>query len=79
MGELNSQVGIKDKTLAEFVLSLAKKASSVDQFGTQLAANGADFDQDLINTIYAVVTRIFPPAKGSHKNQLDGFFEHAKK
>jgi len=60
MGELHGSVGIKDKTLAEFVLSMARKAPNVDDFGKDLQANGADFDQDLVNTIFAVVTRIFP-------------------
>ena len=60
MEELHSSVGIKDKTLSEFVLSLARRAPSVAKFEGLLADNGADFDQDLVNTIYAVVTRIFP-------------------
>ena len=79
MGELNSQVGIKDKTLAEYVLSIAQKAPNVDAFGKQMMANGADFEQNLVNTIYAIVTRIFPPVGQSHQVTLDGFFEHAKK
>ena len=45
MEELHSSVGIKDKTLAEFVLSLARKAPTVDKFGSALADNGADFEQ----------------------------------
>ena len=32
MGELYSSVGIKDKTLAEFVLSMARKSPTVDSF-----------------------------------------------
>ena len=79
MGELNSQVGIKDKTLAEYVLSIAQKAPNVDAFGKQMMASGADFEQNLVNTIYAIVTRIFPPVGQSHQVTLEGFFEHAKK
>ena len=60
MSELHSSVGIKDKTLAEFVLNLARKAPTVAAFETELKQNEADFEQDLVNTIYAVVTRIFP-------------------
>ena len=44
MNELHSSVGIKDKTLAEFVLSLARKAPNVASFEKELAANEADFD-----------------------------------
>ena len=44
MSELNSSVGIKDKTLAEFVLNLARKAPTVAIFGKELSENEADFD-----------------------------------
>jgi len=60
MGELHSSVGIKDKTLAEFILNLARKAPTVRHFEKELERNDADFDIDLVNTIYSVVTRVFP-------------------
>ena len=60
MNELHSSVGIKDKTLAEFILNLARQAPNVSAFEQELKNNEADFEQDLVNTIYAVVTRIFP-------------------
>ena len=34
-----------------------------------MTANGADFDQDLVNTIYAIVTRIFPAQSRPKKDQ----------
>jgi len=49
MGELQYSVGIKDKTLAEFVLSLARQAFNVDTFGAELGKKGADFEQDTVN------------------------------
>lgn len=64
MTELETSVGMKDKTLAEFILSMARKSQNVDSFEKLLAQNGADFEQDLVNAIYAVVTRIFPKKGG---------------
>ena len=70
MSELHSSVGIKDKTLAEFILSLARKSPTVAHFERELAANEADFEQDLVNTIYAVVTRVFPVSQASKSEAL---------
>lgn len=72
--ELHSAIGLRDRSLAEFVLSLARKSQNVDYFTKELAANGAEFDQDMINTIYAIVTRIFPRDRDSH---LADIFERA--
>ena len=44
MSELHSSVGIKDKTLAEFVLNLARKAPTVASFEKELQENEADFE-----------------------------------
>ena len=74
--ELYSSVGIRDRTLAEFVLSMARKSHNVDAFGKELAANGAEFEQDLVNTIYAIVTRIFPRSRDT---DLADIFERAEK
>ena len=48
------------------MLNIAKKSQTVVAFGKELASNGAEFDQDLVNTIFAIVTRIFPRARDSH-------------
>uniref|UniRef100_A0A8C2EGU7 ATP-dependent RNA helicase DHX8 n=1 Tax=Cyprinus carpio TaxID=7962 RepID=A0A8C2EGU7_CYPCA len=41
--ELDNHLGINDKDLAEFVISLAEKNPSIDGFKTVLVKNGADF------------------------------------
>jgi len=57
MTELDRELSIKDKTLAEFVLNLAKQSKSVDHFLSELEDNGADFSIDLVNTLFALITR----------------------
>ena len=44
MNELHSSVGIKDKTLAEFILNLARQAPNVSAFEQELKNNEADFE-----------------------------------
>jgi hypothetical protein len=48
---------MKDKVLAEFVLDLAKQSKTADAFNMQLEENGADFSVDLVNTLFALITR----------------------
>ena len=48
---------MKDKVLAEFILELAKTSKTVDVFNSQLESNGADFSVDLVNTLFALITR----------------------
>jgi len=51
---------IRDKVLAEFVLSLALKTSSVMQFEAMLAESGAEFSVELISSMYAIITKMLP-------------------
>ena len=46
--------------LAEFILKLAKESPSVTEFEKLLIENEAEFSIDLINAIYANVTRMLP-------------------
>lgn len=60
MQELDRSLGVKDKILAEFILDIAKKCSSVAEFEKELISNEAEFSIDLVNTIYATATRMLP-------------------
>ena len=66
MGETDRELGIKDKVLAEFILNLAKQSQGVDQFHGKLEENDSadELGIDLINSIYALVTRLLPSAFG---------------
>jgi hypothetical protein len=57
MVEIDRELGLKNKELAEFVLHLAKQSKTVDQFLNSLEENGADFSIDLVNTLFALITR----------------------
>ena len=61
MQHLELELGIEDKVLAEFVLNLARNSTTVDNFEAKLSENGANFQQNTSDAIYALVTRILPP------------------
>ncbi len=47
--------------MAEFVLDIAKQSTGgVQEFESKLNEMEADFSIDLVNTIYATVTRMLP-------------------
>ena len=58
--ELDRALEIKDKVLAEFILDLAKKSQNVKEFEQRLVENEAEFSIELVNSIYATVTRMLP-------------------
>jgi len=68
MTELDRELGVKDKTLAEFILNLATQSKSVDAFSTNLMENGADFSIDLINTLYAMISKVVKPGTKAVEN-----------
>ena len=53
--ELNTHIGIGDRTLAEFVVHLAKKNPQPALFAAALAANGADFPPEFVRRLLAVI------------------------
>ena len=60
MQELDRALGVKDKVLAEFVLDVAKKSKNVSHFEQQLIEYEAEFSIELVNTIFATITRMLP-------------------
>uniref|UniRef100_A0A8C2EJN1 ATP-dependent RNA helicase DHX8 n=1 Tax=Cyprinus carpio TaxID=7962 RepID=A0A8C2EJN1_CYPCA len=63
--ELDNHLGINDKDLAEFVISLAEKNPSIDGFKTVLVKNGADFTDSLVSNLLRLIQTMRPPAKAS--------------
>ena len=70
MAELERALDVKDKVLAEFVLDLAKQCRSVAEFEKLLEEYEAEFSIELINTIYATVTRMLPEYFQNKSSQL---------
>ncbi|KAA0725124.1 ATP-dependent RNA helicase DHX8 [Triplophysa tibetana] len=63
--ELDNHLGISDKDLAEFVISLAEKNPTFDDFKSVLAKNGADFTDSLTSNLLRLIQTMRPPAKSS--------------
>ena len=51
--ELENHLGINDKNLAEFIISLADKHPTVEKFKSSLIKNGADFP---VSTLFNFIT-----------------------
>ncbi|XP_006897952.1 PREDICTED: ATP-dependent RNA helicase DHX8-like [Elephantulus edwardii] len=61
--ELDNHLGINDKDLAEFVISLAEKNTTFDTFKISLVENGAEFTDSLISNLLRLIQTLRPPAK----------------
>ncbi|CAB1441629.1 unnamed protein product [Pleuronectes platessa] len=61
--ELDNHLGISDKDLAEFVISLAEKEPSFDGFKAILLKNGAEFMDSLIGNLLRLIQTMRPPTK----------------
>ncbi|XP_037135101.1 ATP-dependent RNA helicase DHX8 isoform X2 [Syngnathus acus] len=63
--ELDNHLGISDKDLAEFVISLAEKEPTFDGFKALLLENGAEFTDSLIGNLLRLIQTMRPPSKSS--------------
>ncbi|XP_077482092.1 ATP-dependent RNA helicase DHX8 isoform X1 [Stigmatopora argus] len=63
--ELDNHLGISDKDLAEFVISLAEKEPTFDGFKVLLLENGAEFTDSLIGNLLRLIQTMRPPSKSS--------------
>ncbi|ETE65217.1 ATP-dependent RNA helicase DHX8, partial [Ophiophagus hannah] len=63
--ELDNHLGINDKDLAEFVISLAERNTNFDTFKTALVKNGAEFTDSLVSNLLRLIQTMRPPAKAS--------------
>uniref|UniRef100_A0A4W5QIX0 DEAH-box helicase 8 n=1 Tax=Hucho hucho TaxID=62062 RepID=A0A4W5QIX0_9TELE len=63
--ELDNHLGISDKDLAEFVISLAEKQPTFDGFKSLLLKNGAEFTDSLVGNLLRLIQTMRPPPKAS--------------
>ncbi|XP_029540182.1 ATP-dependent RNA helicase DHX8 isoform X1 [Oncorhynchus nerka] len=63
--ELDNHLGISDKDLAEFVISLAEKQPTFDGFKSLLLKNGAEFTDSLVGNLLRLIQTMRPPSKTS--------------
>lgn len=60
MEETDELMGITNKTLAEFIYDMIKISKSVMDFEIKLKENDADIPNDIINSLYAKITKFIP-------------------
>ena len=53
-GRLDEELGVGDRTLAEFVIHLAETQGTPSAFGAALAENGADFPEPFVAALFAL-------------------------
>ena len=58
--ELDNHLGVSDKTLAEFIIDLAKKNPELPAFRAALDENGAEFPQSFAQSLLALIQRLMP-------------------
>uniref|UniRef100_A0A6Q2ZIC3 ATP-dependent RNA helicase DHX8 n=1 Tax=Esox lucius TaxID=8010 RepID=A0A6Q2ZIC3_ESOLU len=69
--ELDNHLGISDKDLAEFVISLAEKEPTFDGFKSLLLKNGAEFTDSLVGNLLRLIQTMRPPPKASSSKDED--------
>ncbi len=65
--ELDNHYNMNDKDLAEFIIDLAEKNSSLDDFKKALDENGADFADSFVENILRIIKHMKPKMAGGSK------------
>lgn len=66
--ELDNHFGMNDKVLAEFIIDLAKRSNSYDEYKKSLDDNGANFNEQFSSNLYKLITKMDPKNMGSNQN-----------
>ncbi|GAB1607530.1 ATP-dependent RNA helicase DHX8-like [Argonauta hians] len=61
--ELDNHLGLNDKDLAEFVISLSDKNDTFEKFKKVLTENGAEFSDSLIANLLRLIQKMKPKSK----------------
>ena len=70
--ELETHVGVADKTLAEFIIELGQESKSVAAFDKALKENGAEMPEYFVGTLLNIIHAVLPPKakkKGGKKKE----------
>ncbi|PVU93316.1 hypothetical protein BB561_003345 [Smittium simulii] len=85
--ELNNHIGISDRVLAEYIISLNKESTSLQDFKDRLKQADAEFPDSFVTTLNRLISTLWPKAESSYIPSLnkDGvpeqkqiFYEKAK-
>lgn len=69
--ELESNLGVSDKVLAEFITELGRKSDSVEEFDKTLKENGAELPDYFVKNLLTIIHAILPSKSKSRKNDSD--------
>ena len=69
--ELENHVGISDKTLAEFVIDLHDKSTTLADFTGRLTAVGANLPESFVQNLDRLILRMHPRFKKKKKQKTD--------
>jgi ATP-dependent RNA helicase DHX8/PRP22 len=58
--QLDNHLGLKDKELAEFIISLAEEATGLDEFKESIVATGAELGDQLVETLWNLIKKLDP-------------------
>nr|XP_009860657.1 ATP-dependent RNA helicase DHX8 [Ciona intestinalis] len=65
--ELDNHLGMNDKDLAEFIISIADKHPSLPKFSKVLKKKGAEFPETFTKNLLSLIQRMRPPKKKKGK------------
>nr|XP_046233744.1 ATP-dependent RNA helicase DHX8-like [Scatophagus argus] len=70
--ELENHLGISEKDLAEFIISLAEKHPTFEEFKAVLTENGADFTDTLVGNLLRLIhtMRALPSTSKAHQPEV---------
>ncbi|XP_054608608.1 ATP-dependent RNA helicase DHX8-like [Dunckerocampus dactyliophorus] len=76
--ELENHLGISEKDLAEFIISLADKHPTFDEFKAVLTENGADFTETLIANLFRLIQTMRASTSSAQQQDVRGKSEKEK-
>lgn len=74
--ELQNHLGIKDKTLAEFVIAQHLQCQSLPKFQAKMEDMGADFGPSLVESVDRLILTMHPKHKGKANGHSSGTQGH---
>lgn len=67
--ELENNLGLADKTLAEFIIEISKGKANAKEFRAGLRKEGAELPDPLVETLWAVIQRMMPGKAGAEASR----------
>eukprot|EP01083_Nonionella_stella_P212041 766129_1 len=75
--ELENHIGIKNETLAEFIIDIKNKSKNIKEFEQNLSNSSAEFDITLIESLWRMI-EVMAPSKLKQNKNTKGLKNHTK-